>query len=392
MEPSKKSDRSKKVQDNIENIKIDPIGALAGGIAHDFNNLLMTIMMNTEFAFKKLKPDDPLGKSLDLSYKAAIRARDLADQLLTFSRNTDETAHPLSLFPLINESLRILKPMLPANIKIRQSLKSKSGMALSNPAQIQQILIDLCINASEKIKKHGGILFVSLTEETFEPEKCPPPQALTPGRSYLRLFVSSSDHNTTPGPSSGAGKPLTQEEMAGADLSAVLGIIKDIRGTILSEKLSAQHAAFDVFIPMIGAAVTPEIKPDIKPKKMAGRILAVDDEEILIQSLQRSLGYHGYTVEGRTSGTEALDLFKQEQAHFDLVITDQAMPKMTGIDLAKKILSIDPDIPVILCTGLDDAVTKKQAETIGIKKFLTKPVDTSKLSKVISDILENRKK
>jgi two-component system cell cycle sensor histidine kinase/response regulator CckA len=386
-------DVSKEVQlENqfLQKQKMESIGTLAGGIAHDFNNILSTIIMNTEFGLNKLLP---VTESLEVLLKAAHRAKDLVEQILTFSCKTEQTLQPLSISPIIKESLKLLRASLPATIEICQHIKPKSDMVLMTPTQIHQILINLCTNAAFAMREGGGILTVSLVDGFFDSDTEQVNPDIKPG-PYLRLTVRDTGHGMVPEVLARIFDPFfTTKKMgegAGLGLSVVHGIVKNIGGAINVKSEPGRGTVFDLFLPKGAHEGGSDVGSFSLPSDETGRILIIDDEEYLVNVVKNVLSDFGYQVVSKTNSVQALDLFRQKPEQFDLVITDCTMPRMTGVELAKKMLSIRSDIPVILCTGFNESISRRDAEAMGIRDLLMKPISILELTGVVDKILCKR--
>ncbi|MDY6970766.1 MAG: ATP-binding protein [Thermodesulfobacteriota bacterium] len=371
--------------------KLEAIGTLAGGIAHDFNNILMTIVMNTEFALRNYEGGNSAREGLDLSLKAACRGRDLVEQILTFSRKSEEDLLPVTVSPIVKESLKMLRSSLPATIEIDQHIEAETGMVIISPGRIHQILINLCSNAAYAMAEGGGKLTVSLVEETFDSESDPRHPDIRDG-SYLRLTVRDTGKGMPPDITEKIFDPFfttkNTGEGTGMGLAVVHGIIEGIGGAIEVSSVPGKGTVFDIYLPRIERKETSSVEPLYATPGGSGKILVVDDEESVVESLKRVLTHLGYQIIGKTSSMQALEVFKQEPGRFDLVITDHIMPELTGLALAEEILSIQPDIPIILCTGYAEVISKDQAEIAGVRELVIKPIGMAELAGIVRRLLE----
>jgi signal transduction histidine kinase len=375
--------------------KMEAMGTLAGGIAHDFNNILSAILGYAEITKGETEKDTRTHKNLEQIYKAGIRAKELVAQILTFSRKTEQELKPVKIENIIKEALKLLRASLPATIDIRENIEMDCGVVLGDPTQIHQIIMNLCTNAYDAMRETGGILEISLSAVNVDKEFYKEDLVLPEGE-YLRLSVKDEGHGmephivqrifdpffTTKAPGSGTGMGL----------SVVHGIVNSHKGAITVSSKENEGSIFNVYLPRHDESLSSmekEISEDLPMGN--GRILLVDDEEAIVQTSREILERLGYTVTATTSSNEALELFQTKPNEFDLVITDQTMPKLTGADLAKEIMNIQPNTPVILITGYSEVVTPEKAKQMGIREYIRKPISTFYLAKRIKAVLENQK-
>jgi PAS domain S-box-containing protein len=373
--------------------KMEAIGTLAGGIAHDFNNILSAIMGYTEMALADHKADDRIRRYLEQVFKAGLRARDLVKQILAFSSQSDEKPRPMRVSPIIKETLKLLRASLPSTIQIHQDRHVESDVILAEPTQMHQILMNLCTNAAHAMSDRKGELKVSLCPvEINVSDDLNIHHGLSPGM-YLKLTVSDTGIGIAPEIMDRIFDPFftTKKpgEGTGMGLSVVYGIVKNFGGSITMESEKEKGSKFNVYFPLLMEERVKREREDsshiIGGKE---RILFVDDEENLVQLGTELLTSLGYEVTGRTSSLEALELFRTKPDRFDLVITDMTMPNMTGVDLAREMILIRPNIPLILCTGFSEMVSKEKAKSIGIRQFIMKPLLTKRLAMTIREALD----
>lgn len=370
--------------------KLEAIGTLASGIAHDFNNILGAIIGYTELAVR-FSQEDKVRDYLEHVLLAGKRATDLVQQILTFSRQREQMRKPVQICLVIREVLKLLRSSLPTTIEIRQNLQSMNSHVRSDPTQIHQVMMNLCTNASHAMREHGGLLEVSLTDIELDQEYTFDNGANKPG-PYVQLTV----RDTGPGmpkalidrifePYFTTKKP---GEGTGLGLAMVHGIIKDMGGHITVESEPGKGSQFDLFMPRSDTESTD--KPESLAHLPGGNesIFFIDDEEVLVDIGKQMLEMLGYHVVTATSSTQALDTFRSDCDQFDLVITDQTMPRMTGTELSTMLLSIKPDIPIILCTGFSETVSAEKAKSLGIREFIMKPLIIDKLALTIRKALE----
>ena len=347
-------------------LKIQAIGTLAGGIAHDFNNILFPIVGYTELTMDEVSEDSIAHKNLQEILKAANRAKDLVQQILTFSRQSDQERKPIKVQHIITEALRLLRASIPASIEIAHAIQDDCGPVMGDATQIHQVIMNLCTNAYQAMQDKGGKLEVILTEIDIGYEEMIDKIGMQPGK-HLRLLVKDE----------GCGMEATvldrifepyyttkeQGKGTGLGLSVIHGIVKNHGGDITVKSTPGKGTIFQVYLPLIDHLdLTTELEPINGAAKGEERILLVDDEEQIV--------------------------FSEQPHNFDLVITDMTMPYMTGDQLAQKMLDIEPNIPVILCTGFNEIITEEKALAMGIQKFVMKPVVKNDLATTIRSVLD----
>ncbi len=361
--------------------KLEALGTLAGGIAHDFNNILSLIFGNSELALLGVENGTDVRENIQAVMKAGTRARDLVKQILTFARQTAEEKQPVRISSIAKEALKLLRASLPTTIEIRESLASNATV-MADPTQIHQILMNLCTNAKLAMPE-GGVLTVELTEkeldEAFDKRR--------PGAdpcSWLRLTVRDTGTGMTPEVMQRIFEPFftTREYGAGTGmgLAVVHGIVKDCDGTVTVDSEPGKGSTFHVFLPICKAAEVREEEEEKPLPTGTERILFVDDEEVIVTLATAMLQSFGYAVTATTNSLEALEVFRAASDAFDLIITDMTMPGLSGDDLARQILQIRKDIPILLCTGFSERMDEEAARAIGIKGFLMKPVSMKTLA------------
>jgi PAS domain S-box-containing protein len=373
--------------------KMEAIGTLAGGIAHDFNNLLNPIFINTELVLLDAPLEERMRQYLQMVLQAAERGRNLVKQIITFSRQKEQERKPLKAEPLIKEALKFLRASLPSTVEIRQNIQRETGFILADPTQIHQVIMNLCSNAAYAMREKGGVLEVSLAEVEVDSDMALRYPDFKPG-PYLRLTVTDTGAGMTLEVMDRAFDPFftTKKpgEGSGMGLSVVHGIVKNYGGTITVYSEVGKGSTFNIFFPRVKAEGSPT---DVSPRPLAtgeGRVLLVDDEEAQVESVRNMLERMGYRVVAKTDSREALALFRQNPRLFDLVVTDQTMPQMTGVKLAEELLRIRPDLPVILCTGFSETVDANAAKASGICQFLMKPFSVREMAETIRRALEKK--
>jgi PAS domain S-box-containing protein len=372
--------------------KMEALGTLAGGIAHDFNNILMPIIINTELALMDVKKGVlPSASYMELVKGAATRGQGLVKQIITFSRQREQPRQPVDINPVIKEALKFLRASIPTNIEIRSSIEVDPAVVLADPTQIHQVLMNLCSNAAFAMRDRGGILQATLARVEVSPESGAHPADLKPG-PYLRLTVSDTGRGMDPEVRDRAFDPFftTKKpgEGTGMGLAVVHGIVKSHEGALTLESDMGKGTTVHVFLPWAQGVEPWEPVPSGPIPTGKERILLVDDEEMQVQTLQHMLERLGYQVIAKTRAPEALETFKTQPEAFDLVITDQTMSGMTGADLAREVLQIRPDMPVILYTGYSETFDEEQARSIGIRDFALKPLTVRDMAERIRRALK----
>jgi len=372
--------------------KMKALGTLAWGIAHDFNNILMPITLNTELAIRTPKESDKASEYLQCVLEAAQRGRDLVKQIITFSRRKEQKREPIRVAPIIEETLKLLKASLPLIITIRERIENDpSAAVVADPTQIHQVLMNLCTNAAHAMRKSGGVLDLSLMSVEVDQNAAYSHANLEPG-PYLRLTVSDTGEGMDREIMERIFEPFfstkNRNEGAGMGLAVVHGIVKNHGGAITVYSEKGKGSTFNVFFPRIKAVTEKKNIPPLDVPMGKERILLVDDEEPVLRSEQSMLLSLGYKVIAIAKSDEALKLFHVQPNEFDLVITDQTMPIMTGSELSRKLRRIRSDIPIILCTGFSEAVDEDKARTKGIREFIMKPFTTKEMAETIRRVLD----
>jgi PAS domain S-box-containing protein len=375
--------------------KMESIGTLAGGIAHDFNNILGIIIANTEIALDDIPERERICFNLEEIQKAALRAKDVVKQLLSFARKTKLEQKPIKLIPVVKDSIKLLRATIPANIDIRQHMMASSDTIFADPTQIHQVIINLCTNASYAMQETGGILGIKI-ENVFFKEQSDAPHPDLLASSYVKLTVSDTGQGIYPELKDRIFDPyFTTKEVGkgtGMGLSVVHGIVNNYGGTISVESEVGKGTTFYIYFPVIqGAVIETETIEEELPTGNE-RILFVDDEKSLIYVYRSRLERLGYQVETKTNPVEALELFRSNPDQFDLIITDMAMPQMTGDSLVEEILRIRSDTPTILCTGFSEKIDEEKAKEIGANEYIEKPIDKRDFAIKIRSVLDEKKR
>ncbi len=372
--------------------KMEAIGTLAGGIAHDFNNILMAIIGYSQLALDDLTQPEKAGKEINEVLKAGERAKDLVKQILTFSRKDDTAYSPIALRTIVKESMKMMRSMIPSTIEIRQNLLD-SGLVMSNPTQVHQIVMNLCTNAVHAMEDNGGRLEVGLTRAEIDNEQAGKLE-VTPG-TFFKLSVSDTGKGIRQDIVDRIFDPyFTTKEKGrgtGLGLSVVHGIVKSHGGAVVCTSVEGEGTRFDVYLPVIDSVKeTAEQSGDRALPRGTERILYVDDEPVLAELAEKMMESLGYRVVTQTNSLHALDYFYQNADGIDLVITDMTMPEMTGDKLAVKLMEIRKSIPIIICTGYNEHLSEKDAKGLGICEYIMKPITIEVLARTIRAVLDSR--
>jgi signal transduction histidine kinase/ActR/RegA family two-component response regulator len=372
-------------------LKLQAIGTLAGGIAHDFNNILFPIIGYTELTMDDVPEGNPLRRNLEEILKAANRARELVQQILTFSRQNGRERKPIRVQTIVKEALRLLRASIPKTIDIRADLDEACNAIMGDPTQIHQVIMNLCTNAYQAMLETGGTLEVGLAQTHVSYEETVKRIGIKMG-PHLRLTVRDEGVGMEPAILDRIFEPYytTKEpgKGTGLGLSVIHGIVKNHGGFITVESTPGKGSSFHVHLPTLEDAEA-DLEEAASAAKCGGseRILLVDDEPQIVAVVKQLLEKLGYRVTAQTNSAEALEAFARQPDQFDLVITDMTMPNMTGDLLARSIWDIRSGIPVILCTGYNEMMTEDKAIAMGIRKFILKPIDKDELAMAIRSAL-----
>jgi len=370
--------------------KMEALGLLAGGIAHDFNNLLLVMLGNAELVMWQIAEDSKPRRQLKEILAAGARAKDLVRQILTFSRRTPPQQRPVRPQHLVTEALQFLRASCPSTIEIRHALDPSVGTVLADATQLHQVLLNLGTNAMHAMSETGGVLEVRLDAVDVDAAFAAP-RGLKPG-PYVRMTVRDSGHGMTQEVMERIFDPFFTTKPAGVGtglgLAVTQGIVTNHGGSITVKSAPGQGTTFEVHLPEVHMPVQEQHTPAPAATGGTRRILLVDDEAAVVEVGQEMLQTLGYTVMGCTNPLEALEVFRAAPRSFDLVITDQTMPVMTGDKLVPELRRVRPDIPLILCTGYGHTLSEEQARAIGVDAYLLKPLFAVDYDRAIRQVLE----
>ncbi len=370
--------------------KMQAIGTLASGIAHDFNNILTAILGYTYLALIKLTPGQDIALHLDEVQKAGMRAKDLVAQILSFSRHSEHKKQILKLQPIIHEALKLLRASIPANINIVKNIDAECSPALVDSSQIHQVLMNLCTNAYHAMENSGGTLTINLSQLEMSEENLI--LELAPG-PYLKLEIGDTGKGMEENTLERIFEPYftTKEtgEGTGLALAVVHGIVKNCHGHIIAQSSPDQGTTFTVLLPCHQGKENLEEPPPESTMVMGKgeHLLVVDDEKEIILYWKILLEEMGYQVTSIADSSAACQWLTEHTTEIDGVITDMSMPKMTGLELSRKIQEFAPSMPIALCSGFTSTELQEKARTLGVKAFIKKPVDNILLSQTLRNLL-----
>jgi len=375
--------------------KMEAMGGLAGGIAHDFNNLLGAMIGNTELAMKRAGEDEKLRTNHQRIMEAGYRASRLVQQILTFSRVTSADLHPVDVSTVVKEAVGLVESSIPAMITIRKRIAPEVGCILSGETQIHQMIMNLCTNAHHAIGEHAGEIHVVLRRVEVDEAFATARADMTPG-SYVLLSVADTGCGMDEATKKHIFEPFFTTKPVGKGtgmgLAVLHGIVLNHNGQILVKSEPGRGTRIQIYLPVLDTQETEEAATatEISVPTEAGseRVLLVDDEVALIETTQEVLEDLGYRVTAISDSLEALRQFREDPQNFDVVITDQAMPNLTGLEMAEQMMELRPGLPVIIATGYSETVTPETAEQRGLRGFVSKPYRAQDLVHALKSALE----
>ncbi len=366
--------------------RMETIGTLAGGIAHDFNNILFPILGYTDLAMEDIGQGHPTYKNLAQVVKAGHRAKELVEQIMVFSRQMDRDVGPIHLHLIVREALKFIRASLPTTIEIQQNVNIESGVVTANSTQIHHMLVNLCTNSAHSMRDTGGMIRVELQPFEVDEPMASANAELSAG-SYARLSVS----DTGPGMDEQTKERMFEPffttravgEGTGLGLSVVHGIVASHNGVITVDSMPDEGTTVTVYFPTVPSEPLPVEIPEEVEVTGNEYVLFVDDEQDILNLGKHMLEKLGYRVTTASHGDEALEVLKAQPMAFDIVVTDQTMPRRTGLELTREIRKIRPDLPVIIITGYSENVTPEVLEELNISCFLMKPLVGNKIGAAI---------
>jgi signal transduction histidine kinase len=370
--------------------KMDALGTMAGGIAHDFNNILSGILLNTEMAYDDAHGMSEIRESLSQALEAGQRAKELVGRILTFSRKVEFEKKPVDVSVVINETLGMIRSMIPSTIIIQQDVSEQPAIILADSTQLQQLVINLCTNAAHAMREKGGILEVGVKE--VGDDDLPVDKSIAPG-TYVKITVKDSGHGMSADEKERIFDPFFTTKQpgdgTGLGLSIVLGIVADHGGAVMIESEKDLGTICEVYFPRKDGMTQPAEEKNSPIPTGNERILYVDDEESLADASRRMIERLGYSVDVATSGDQALEMFQTNADRFDLIISDKTMPYISGEQLAEMLLVIRPDIPIIICTGSGRTGLLNEEDNVGIRNYVLKPFSKRTMAEAIRNVLDH---
>jgi len=372
--------------------KMEAIGTLAGGVAHDFNNILTAIMGLAELSVRGTRPDEPVHRYAENILESCHRARDLVSQLLSISYKSEKKLEQVNLLPVIKDSIKLIRATLPSTVEIRTEIDSEFDSATADRTQVSQIIMNLCTNAAQSMKNMQGEIIINVSNSFVDDKYAASHPDLKKGL-YLLLKVADNGSGIEPAIIERIFEPFfTTKERGkgtGLGLAVIHGIVKNHGGSIYVYSTPGVGTTFEVYLPVSDHKNEVTVNEIETPVTGHASILLVDDEEMLTEVNASILETLGYSVTACSSGAEALRIFSDNPEAVDLVITDMTMPGMTGLHLASEIKKIKPGIPVILCTGYNEQLTKEKAVESGICNIVMKPFTAAELGQAVQKGLQS---
>jgi PAS domain S-box-containing protein len=372
--------------------KMEALGTLAGGIAHDFNNILYPIIGYAELILGNMETHTPNHRRVEEILSCAKHANELVNQILAFSRRSKPKLRPLRLQPIVREAIKPFRAFLPPSMELRLELDEACGFVMADPTHIRQIVLNLITNAQHAMEETGGSLQVQLRPTELGKEKLPN-EEMRPGH-YICLSVADEGMGIDKAVMDKLFDPYfttkAKGKGTGLGLAVVHGIVTGYGGGVRVRNRMDKGARLDIYFPLSRRRAPMEIEPEMDELPMGDEhILVVDDEVHNMNLLEDSLGVLGYRVSKHAGSLAALAAFREAPDRFDLVVTDYAMPQMNGDRLAKEMLALRPQLPIILCTGFSERFSVAEARAIGIRNYLQKPLSRHTLAQTVRRALDS---
>ncbi len=374
--------------------KMEAMGTLAGGIAHDFNNILTSLLGYADLAEENTRNHDKTNSYIQQVIMAGNRAAELVKQILAFSRKSEQSLTHISPSRIVAEALKLIRAACPTTIKIQVEIVQSDDYILADPTKIHQVVINLCTNALHSMENQQGTMSIRLIRKELTAEELQDQTGIAPG-PFMELTIADTGHGIEANIIGHVFDPyFTTKEVGkgvGMGLAMVHGIVKEYGGLIKVESKLMHGTTFRVYLPITANNAPPQISTPIEPLPNGNeQIMVIDDEKSICYMLKGSLERFGYRITAITNSQEALTEFTTNPDKFDLIITDQNMPKLSGMALAQEVLKLRPSLPIIIYSGFNDQTSEMKALELGIKKFLLKPIDSKTMAVHIRKLLDER--
>lgn len=383
------SEREKIESQMLRTQRMESIGTLAAGIAHDFNNILTPIMLNTAAALMDSPQERPLRKYLESTLTSAKRAKDLVQQILTFSRKGGYELKTIKFQDIITEGLKLLRASIPSTIEIRKEIDI-CGPVLADSTQMYQVVTNICTNAYQAMREKGGTLEIALREVDVDAGFKRHNMNFKPGR-YVRFTVKDTGYGMDEATMERIFDPFFTTkgtEGTGLGLSVVLGIVIGHGGDIDVQSQPGKGTTFHVYLPRTSEGEEQTvIKKGEAISQGKERLLFIDDEKDIALMAKEILERFGYEVTAKTDSLEAVEEFRANHGKYDLVVTDYSMPKMDGLELAREIKKIRTDIPIILTSGFNETIMSEKFKMAGIDFRIMKPYEITDLANIVRQVI-----
>jgi PAS domain S-box-containing protein len=378
--------------------KLEAIGVLAGGVAHDFNNILASIIGFTDLAAEDLEPDSQPYKNLMEVRRASNRAKDLVEQILNFGRVEERSMEPVLVQEVVYEVLQLLRFGFSKDVEVVTRLPEYECTVIADYTELEQIILNLCTNAKHAMSKSGGVLEIKVEKLSGSKLRAEVRPYLDIEKDHVLLSVSDTGCGIAPEFQQKIFEPMfttkKRGEGTGLGLASVKKTLRKLGGAVHLDSVLGQGSTFEIYIPVTQHSLSESSAVSGEPLEVvygSGRILVVDDEESILRFMSQMLERLGYSATSVSSALDAIDLFAKDPEAFDLIITDQTMPKMTGDELASRVLKLRKDIPLILCSGYSETVSASESARYGFTDYVRKPVGLADLSERISRALTNQR-
>ena len=385
--------QQKQLEDHLrQSQKLEAVGTLAAGVAHDFNNILMAILGYTQLSLATTPANSKIRRYLEEILAGSERAKHLVQQILMFTRQTEPERKPSPLQPILQESLGLLRASLPSNIDIQSQFNTENTVILGDTTQLHQVMMNLGTNAGYAMRDTGGVLTIHSEEIQPNDEFLATHPELGPA-PYVRLMIRVTGIGIAPHIITRIFDPFFTTkgvgEGTGMGLAAVHGIVTSHGGLVEVASQPGEGTMFSIYLPLLPNHLPCELPQDQEAHapRGQGEILFVDDEEPLARLGKELLESLGYRATVRTDPEEAVELVRQSPKRFRAIITDQTMPKLTGEEIVSRLLHVNPELPILVCTGFSHSMNIEKARAIGAAAFLMKPVQKPELARTLAEIL-----